>query len=268
MRSEQFRGLWWLPESEDLRLSGTLETFESDPPRLRVVGSFAPVERMGNLTFYPVVQGFTENGKRITLLRGATTDTALSAPGFLTQEITGAAALIGAHFATPEDVVPSKTWAAFTFLPEWLGRGAFQRDTSIEGSISIAYKRPDFPEIMVDGGTVTISAGWATSGDSIRQAVIRADYSFAVAYPAPLEEVLSSRVRPIQNLLTLGVDLPNVTTRITFRSERGTKDRDDELIEAIFAITVPEPPRRSPTAHDMLFSYADVADSFESLLQG
>lgn len=270
MRNETYTGLWWLPADPDRKLSGRLETSISEPPRLSLVGAFAPVEEMASRNDYPVVQGFTDNGKRITLVHCQTATHNFNAPGFPTQELIASAALVGGHFPTPESVAATVTYAEFTFLQEWLGPGAFQEEFPEGGdTITVRYSRRALPVVAVGaGGDVEIVTGWRTRGDRIRQRTIEATSSVKVSWSGALEKVIQDRLAPVQDLLTLGTDHPNRMTRLQFRSAEAEQNRDDDLIEAIFPVNDSTPPRRAPTVHDMLFAYPHVEDVFPTLLAG
>ncbi len=217
---------------------------------------------------YPIVLGFTENGQRITLVDCASADISMRSPGYMTEVIQGTVAIIGAHFQTAEAITTRSTWADFTHLAEWLGRDGFSRNLPHGGPLAIGFAPPDFTPVSIGRATIRLGTGWSVTGDSVREQGIKAQYSIQVDVEGPLESVIAEWMRPLQNLLTLAVDLPNTFTRVLFKSTSGETNREDELIEAIFATDVPAPPRRAPTTHDMLFAYPDIAADFQKLLSG
>ena len=244
------------------------ETSVSEFPRLRLTGSFAPRERIAEVNEYPVVLGFTNNGHRITLAQAVETNATFSAPGFTTQELSGNVVLVGAHFASLRAITTTTTWAGFTYLAEWIGYRAFHDDRSAGGPVAVTYRRLEFPTVPVEGGAIRIRSGWRLRGDSVRERAIEARYSIEIDMRGSLDDVIVKRVQPLQNLLTLAVDAPNVVTRVTFRSDNAQTDREGETIEAIYPVGVPEAPRRVPSVHDMLFAYPDLENDFGRLVNG
>lgn len=267
MEAQAHTGLWWLPESPETRLSGTLDISASGKATLRLVGTLSPLETMAEAHRYPVLLGFSDTGKLITLVEAMTGGFAIHAPGMPTQEIVAVLALIGAHFASPEDVVATTTYADFTFLSEWIGPGVI-RESHENDEFQLTYVKPAFPSVRVGDQTIGISPGFKITGDGIRERAIRPSYSLRIEGAAPLEWVVRERVRPFQNLLTLGVHHPNVITRIAFKSDRGARQRDDVAISAIFDIDEPPAPNRKPSTHDMLFAYHHIQPDFAQLVSG
>jgi hypothetical protein len=267
MEAQAYTGIWWLPETPEKQLSGTLEISDTGKSTLRLVGTLAPIETMAEVHRYPVLLGFSDTGRLITLVEAATGGFTIHAPGIPTQAIVPVLAIVGAHFASPEEVVATTTYADFTFLTEWIGPGAITESRGIDG-IQFRYTKPVFPSVAVGDQTITISPGYKVTGDGIRARALRASYSLRIEGASPLEWIIRERVRPFQNLLTLGVHEPNVVTRVAFKSDRGTRHRDDAAISAIFEIAEPPTPNRKPTTHNMLFAYHHIEPDFAQLVSG
>ena len=268
MKEQSFTGLWWLPSTPDVTLSGTLDLTSDGRATLRLVGMLS--ENYGaynNPTEYPLVLGFSDSGKMITLVEAATNGFSIHAPGMPTEELIATLVLIGAHFQDPADLVVNTAYAEFTHLPDWIGPGAVQ-DNHDPDHFQITWTRPSFPSASVGDTTIGISPGFKVTGDGIRERGIEPKFSIRFEREGALEPTVRERIRPFQNLLTLGVGRPNVITAVRFKTSRGETARDGDLIEAVFRVDAPPPARRAPSTHDMLFALRHVESDFEPFVQG
>ncbi|CAN5570009.1 hypothetical protein BH20CHL7_BH20CHL7_00020 [soil metagenome] len=268
MRADSFTGVWWLPQDPERHVAGTLHTEVSKNPRLELIGSFGEPTDMNGLVLRPAVNGVTNNGKRITLVESYVAKSNFSAPGIFAETLEGRAAVVGAHFDSPDEIIASKVYASFSWLPEWIGWG--QMEERVTGrTIAFEFTPPEYPLHGVGEDEVGFASGWTTRGRSrARDRTILPTFSLKVVSKGTVEAIVSRRVQPFQNFLTLATGLPNVVVKVEFQSAGGTDTSAPGLIELLYPVTPPEPSRGDPIPHDMLFSYQDVESDIGDLLRG
>jgi hypothetical protein len=67
MQNFSEQGLWWLPETPERRVGGTMTFDVESGVRLQLVGSLSEHGGFNKLTSHPIVYGFAPN-KRVTLI--------------------------------------------------------------------------------------------------------------------------------------------------------------------------------------------------------
>jgi hypothetical protein len=112
-------GIWYLPEKKENELQGILTYAFDSSITLNVLGSFGS----GILTdanFYAVINGFTVNGKDVTLIGCHTNNHSLHAPGIEEYSYLIEQVIIGDSYST----VPSEQFFQFRFhidkIEDWL----------------------------------------------------------------------------------------------------------------------------------------------------
>ena len=112
-------GFWWLPPDSDKRLAGRLEYDADEGLVLELYGSFHP-RSDSRLRKYPIIQGYTDSDKRITLQncwprrrRGLHAELG-------TTELAVGMALVGYHFDSVKDIRFSRVLIRYAHLDEWM----------------------------------------------------------------------------------------------------------------------------------------------------
>ena len=69
MEEFEYNGIWWLPENQDEKISGTLTFNTAEGAYLELIGSFKKIEDLNKVLNPNIILGITYNGKSITLYK-------------------------------------------------------------------------------------------------------------------------------------------------------------------------------------------------------
>ncbi|MBI2776187.1 MAG: hypothetical protein HYX57_02810 [Chloroflexi bacterium] len=266
-----YSGLWWLPENEERKLTGTLETRPSALAELRLIGSFKELADTFADVDYPQIFGFTDRGKSITIANAMEKSSNFSAPGFTTQTIAAPLVLVGGH-VDYRSVVISEAFLEFTYLAEWIwARGMAERALEPRG-YEVAVTDPPLPSVVIGGITLALATGWQVTGNRVHERGLSVSRAVRLQFPegSSFEALVREWLQPFQEFLSIAVGRPCVITKLSFRTSDGPSTAPGDLIQAIYQVVEPpEPPRRSsPMPHEMLFALSDVEEQFPDLLIG
>lgn len=85
--SFEYKGIWWLPENEDIKLDGTLKfTLEDDTP-LELSGSFQEITDLTKVLNWDIIPECTVTEKEVPLLHNISLGTPLHFPGIPTSSV-------------------------------------------------------------------------------------------------------------------------------------------------------------------------------------
>ncbi len=271
MLTGDLQGMWWLPESADHTVPGTLTLSHEARPTLVMIGSVDPNLGLpasigtvfGHTRDLPFVFGRTANGQAVTLadarlaLRQMHIEDAESA----VFELVGRAAYVGAHLE-PERTTFSELDLAIERLTDW-------RDASPFGlSLTPSHERPkrivvsgEVPESVhadLDGGELVVRASLSTSGDFHRRASLSLDTSLNVRLDHALTTAdwLEAYAGPLQRLVALATG-----RAIEIESMELSEPSADLRCEVVWPrkLRASEPQRRL-MPDELLFTVTDLGD--------
>jgi hypothetical protein len=292
LETHEFKGYWWLPGAEEDKLSGDLR-IERGRARLDVLGSFGqtllsetPREKTYSLdpSDQDRVLGISSGGKRITLERLSSGDTAISIPGLRTASYHAEVAIVGEHFAHGRRVAFDEIAIELTDLNEWTGVSGFELSTEFErldpggsmgfASLAARYEAPEPIQIPIYRGeemsirfaAVTNGLRGETDHLDIRQ---KAALHLYFKRKAGLEKILE-RVAQIRNFLTLAVGRPvSVLAGAGFLepavSGRARAARPIQIYREL--VHNPEPPPGRRRAGEMFFSLAQARPEITTVIR-
>ena len=80
----EYKGIWWLPDNPEKRISGTLRFTPNEGAILDLIGSFKDIKNINKTLEPEIVLGISSNGKNITLYKCIEKKLSISSPGFQT----------------------------------------------------------------------------------------------------------------------------------------------------------------------------------------
>lgn len=244
-------GTWWLPETSDHRVPGTL--VRETGGRLTLVTHAAlrqyeypssvddVVEHsFGGLEWrrLPFVHGYFRDNMAVTLMEAVGID--MSGPfEKVTETYSVEVAFIGSHLH--EDSF-SEVQMEFDWLSDWLGPPSLIGDDPQNIDLSIVKRMPlTLQEIIVRRGRIRLSCG--VEGREDEGAVHLDRVAFVSANPtqaADWKTLLQDWVRPVQDFLTISLGRVVQVTRLQFRPV-ATERFGDRQVEARFHVIQPTP---------------------------
>jgi hypothetical protein len=268
----KYKGYWWLPEKPDDKIPGQLRITPRDGAILELQGTLHDALRLSEHFRPPLILGFSETGKSITLYDCILTQARSSIPGFSISTLYAENAFIGVHFTTVEEISFRSLSVHYAYLDEWANKSGLTSDYSQEdkGILTIRYERPEPIKLKAAGYEIVVSfagPGW-TFGLTEAKITQKAWIQFRPERDMPLDDYLEI-VYHVQNFLSLAMTQPTRPLDMGGMTEASKEVLEDGRERyypvEIFRRWLPLPTEaRTPATHEMLFSLLDVQDQLET----
>ena len=272
----EYKGIWWLPDNPEKRISGTLRFTPNEGAILDLIGSFKDIKNINKTLEPEIVLGISSNGKNITLYKCIEKKLSISSPGFQTSLFYANFVFIGVHFQKSEDIRFKSISVHCLHLDEWVNISGFDiKPLGEEKEIIIKYKLPEsFQADIGDGLKILINI--QVTGPSLafvqKEAAIKQETEIEIetSEDKSFEDCIKV-IRQIQNFLTLGITEPAYPLAIT-----GLTEVNKEMVEGKICYPpveifyrLPDISKASKTLLpvDMLFTFKDISNRFESFLR-
>ncbi len=125
----ELKGYWWLPTEPNNQLFGSVSFRPESGISLELLGLFGGVARMAALATTmneSIVQGFSANGKNMTLLDSHTTSMQAHMPGIPSHTLSANYLFLGdTEFRTRQDIRFNSMMVSLTHFEHWLGINPF-----------------------------------------------------------------------------------------------------------------------------------------------
>lgn len=275
MEEFELEGVWWLPETPEDRVPGTLEFSPVSGASLDLLDSlkdpgnhFAAFER--ELLEPGLILGLTSKGKPVTLWGCSERRKNVNLAGFTRTSFHADVALVGAHLGDAKDTRFTKVSAEYRHLDEWAGLSGF--------GVTIPEDRTTHPMVIehervapvaapVAGARVAVEVRATLKDNSLgpaREAAIRERTLLSVEYPGGRRfGEWSVLLRRLRNFLTLGVGAS--VEPLAVRAETGG-GASAEVHYRPAGARGGTPPGRKVHRAEMLFSLRDIHEDFGRFL--
>lgn len=275
------RGLFWLPDDPENRLSGTLSISERGKIRVEAIGLFN--ESMmawreglsGFVREIDLVLGIVEDGGKVTLERCFYQPSRLSLSGGLSgSTFLAEMAFIGANFESQKDMIFSKFRFSMEGLDEWLYITGIEMEQYAENNGgAINYHLPDEITLNLSGGVeleflfnlIFPNVSLPMTEASVTQKVF---VHVKTQEPKPKEEFFSLGHK-IRHFLSLALGQDVSYQSIEAFPERGLEGAQENPTTSVrvYGQFRPWSEQKSSIAwHNSLFQYKDVEDRLEEVL--
>ena len=292
LEHHEYKGLWWLPEDEDDKLTATL-SIEKGQPELQALGNFghellSESSREKSYALDPSdqdrVHGISADGKSITLQGLSSRGNTLSMPGIPTSRYIAEVALVGKHFPAGEEIAFDEISVRASDLNAWTQVNGFEFNMDFEelddkgslgfSAVNIRYEGPEPISIPLSRGEEVSLQFTATNkglGPGTDHVEIRQDAAFHLRFArkVSLKEVYL-RVGQIRNFLSFAVGRPVSVISVAGYEGRRVKDGPDRRrpVNLLWPIPHnPEPPSQRRPAYEMLFTLPDAQPDISTVIK-
>jgi hypothetical protein len=272
MQGFQHLGYWWLPETPDRRVPGTLTLADGKGLRLALLGTLGDLD-LDQINVEPIILGAAPL-KAFTLC-----DCPLVATGgssdLLTAEYAVNMTLLGDHFHSQDAMRFRRITASFSRLFEWVALSGFRTEileADQEPDIyRVVYGRPELPTAVTNRGTVSIVSSFQFVGRSRHppdEVNLRESFCLQVDAPEPISvhEWRRIWIFPLQSLLSLATSEENFVPELHVQVEAD----DSPLARRIQVVSnvthLEESPREPLRRWDMFFTLGDMGDKFPEMM--
>jgi hypothetical protein len=265
-----YKGHWWLPESPEERVCGTLTYVPQDGAALELFGSFSSsVTGLTRLFAPKIILGESDHG-RVTLHDCVQTHLTLGSMQSCSFEVRNI--LLGYHFSTEHDIAFKRLLVHYSSLDEWINRSGFDKKVLAESMhppwdrFTIVYERPQLIEAALSADcNISLYFQVSFPGLSYLQkeaCIVQEDYvELEFSSNRGLNDCYDELFH-LRNFLTLGISAPICTLKL-----RGyIQDREDPI--KIFS-KQQYMPQELELIHPLkvLFSFDFIAERFALFLK-
>ena len=274
------KGDFWLPETPDRKVSGTLRFNQDEGATLELIGSLEDI-KPGPIGIWEkdIILGFSTNGKYITLYRCLEFNKNISMPGMISQVIHSDKVFLGGHFDKPEDIKFKSILVRFSHLDEWFNISGFDIKYAFVDKkptkVNISYQRPE-PIDLVSLNDYKLSIyfestwplGALTELKMNQRAVLKIESTGDSKSFLDWMNILGI----VQDFLTLGTFTAVYPIFIAGEPIYGDQDIEDSekkaspRVEVFYSLINKPDLTKKLTPFDMLFTYSDISSNLSKCL--
>lgn len=270
----EYEGDWWLPEEPKQVIRGRLRFTPQEGAVLQLIGSYKELEKIMKTSNLRIIQGFSSEGKKITLYDCLFTHVKASLPGMPVCLLHVAYVLVGKHFERPEDVRFKSLWVRFSYLDDWVNLSGFKMQPPTKERFSVKYKRPEDIHVNVSSDlkvSIRIGIEYPTFSRLQKEVNIkqRAHIGITPTAARPLNEYLET-IYHLQNFLALAIMEPVhplSVEGIPESKKTGIENKETyNSVDISYRLSnIPNPSETPPW--DMVFTYKEISRRFGFLLR-
>ena len=268
----EITGVWWLPESPETEIAGTLRYSPEEGIILELIGSFHDITEMNAPREIPVVNGVA-GGKNVTLTNLHTIRSNLQIPGVHLSTLRARFAFVGNIFTSLDSIQFSSVSVAYLHLNAWLDAANIEisRPDNRTTTITVHLPEPARYELR-EGFAISIvfsQAGPGWSRGSLEASVRQQAYvRFDRVQPAEYDAFVDS-IRHFQHLLSLAVGrhCPPISLQAAPSTTQDSHEPRQPLpsIEIIYQPVDPPDTRSRVISPQMFLPYHHVAPRLQDI---
>ncbi|MBV6391228.1 MAG: hypothetical protein KPEEDBHJ_00436 [Anaerolineales bacterium] len=270
----EIKGFWWLPESPDKQVSGTLSFSPGEPIVLELMGALNiagdKILTLRDFINPSIIHGSSLGGKPVTLERCLQIGGTAGLTGISTTRFTAKFAYEGVHFPSEKDIKFRGLTIEYFNLDEWFSKNAFSQQSPKPGTEIVTYEQPSpIKTIVGDYHIDFVSLGPNSSMDSFTYVKLsqKAGVNIWSDTDKSIDEFLPL-MRHIQNFLSLAMSKPTFVTDVTGNTELAKESNPAFYYPVKMYYPANGLKTGSSKAHyfEMLFTLPAVEDQLEKIL--
>jgi len=152
---DEYVGIWWIPNIKNDSISGRLYKDKNGEFKLELFGILGDLKDKENLKTVPIINGFSSNGKKITLLHSVPNLINMSFPGLTTETYLPQYIIIGENFDNDNNLRFNSIITRYTDLDKWLCLFPLKINYG-EKELNIKYEFPEKFEYNLDDFNIQI----------------------------------------------------------------------------------------------------------------
>ncbi|WPC42839.1 HEPN domain-containing protein [Clostridium sp. JS66] len=171
--TKEYIGCWYLPDNRENEIYGTLNIDEDNKLKLNLCGVFGELKEQFNYEKLKVINGFTKEGEKITLLNSNVADFKFKMHGIPSKSYTPQYMIIGEHFNSIDEIKINSVSSRYTHLSKWISIAPFERDIKEEEKeFVLRYKLPKQKIYRLQDKTIKINFSATMNGNSLEECAI------------------------------------------------------------------------------------------------
>jgi hypothetical protein len=264
----ELKGMWWLPETPEKKVSGTLRFSQTEGTTLELIGSLEEL-KSGPIKIWEtdIILGTPTKGNPITLFRCFEKTKTINAPGMITQIIYADFILSGKHFTRQDDIKFQKIFLKLSNFDNWLQKTGFTVSPGHAlGKTIVEYKKPEPIELFsIDLYKASIVFGFThplgahTEVKMAQQTVIVLESNKNLIHLFDWMDIF----RLLQDFFTFAVfsaiypiDIRGVTEKDDPKGD--AKKEISQEVKVYYSFPQVPEKQKEVTPYDMLFTYPSI----------
>lgn len=274
----EYDGMWWLPEKPNNKVSGKLKFHPVEGLKLQLIGSFKELKDFNTFLQPLIILGIISNGGVITLYKCYESQSHMSVLGFLSSSFIASVAFLGCHFRKEEEIRFDFLSLNYSHLEEWTGITGFQfkMETDSKNHLTkheVIYSFPEKVEAKIGNLSIFFDYNFTSGGDRLKEVNLKHTTFIKIKPSKSLHfNDYQDVCYHIQNFLSLAIGKAVFPVIIKGKSERcSTKSQNGKAVYPDIFIYYATNSLLEISSKiypfDMLFTFRDISDKFESILK-
>lgn len=116
----EYVGNWYLPNKKDKKVHGVLKISSKNRVSLEIYGSLTKLSSFQDIEDIDIINGFTTEGKKVTLINNSQEEFSVSIPGIVTNKYESQYVIIGHEYKSIEEIIVHSLTCNYTDLSKWI----------------------------------------------------------------------------------------------------------------------------------------------------
>jgi len=268
--SLEYQGFWRIP-GKPQTIPGSLKFSGTQGGTLELLGTFDAITQVQDATQHEIIQGYTPDGKNITLYKCIRIHTSLSQPGYFTTKYYVNVIFIGVLFNNSQNITFRSISINFLNLHEWLGLNflAYKHNKSKKEYV-MKYKIPTHRKIPVDD-TLSLLIDFnfnvsttRTHGTMRQTPYLKLEYNCETHF-----DEFFRKIYQLQNFLTFSINAAVYPIMVHGFSKKYESTFQNQVIptkiEVLFRTHTPKDQKFNP--YLILFDYTEISRKFKTIIK-
>lgn len=268
----ELRGVWWLPDNPDLKITGILSFESKNKIRLELIGSFKSLPDFAKTEIEEkeIILGVTNDGRFCTLVTCYEAGTTMNMPGINCQRFEADYLLEGEHWDTKDEIEFEKVSIGFDYLEEWLGHYTIktsidQDENNKNSGFTVKCEFPEIEEFHINNLDSKLSTSYAANTKDVSTKATTLEYnSYIELHPNETKQLdwYIKKISVIQQLLTLLIGETVYPNKLVATTSKINK----EYVNIFWTIKNRQA-KKAIIHQDMIITLPEMKQEFGSVLE-
>lgn len=263
-------GLWFLPNSEDDKISGKISYSQEQGIILETLGSFGEIEQIFSDADYAIILGVLQNGKKVTLINNAITSRTVNFPGIPTVKYISLYMLIGQHFQNKENINFNEISVEYHNLNKWTNISGLDKTQWSNKEMSLHYSLPSEINFKVNNyeASLEFSASRRNDDFSIFLLTEKIEFKLVNQNETSIFDILRDSLI-FQGFLTFATFESSYPNKILLRNNNDFETYNNSKIyhevELLYKSKISKS-KKQKHSFEFLFTYSDIKNNFQNII--
>lgn len=263
-------GIWFLPTSEDDKISGKITYSLEEGIYLELLGTFSNLEHSIFESNKEIILGILQNGKKVTLLKSSVVSCTHNFPGISTVKFLACYMLIGEHYFNKDQLLFDEISIDYHNLSEWLNITGINESSLSPNELNLRYLLPEEINFKINNIDSKFRFSAKTNRDNLKSFTLIQNVELILQKDNTVDifELLRESL-VFQGFLTFATFESCYPTKIHLKSSNSYEIYGEtkiyKKIELYYKSSVSKSKKQNHPVN-FLFNYKDVENNFQSII--